>query len=235
MLLWGCFSLWEARSPPPPLSLPPSARAANGACAEPRGRLRAAMAPAAGCGRVAAVSCLVLCASLLLPRALLPRGGGRTEPGAAPPDGKSPRRAAGARTGLPAATRGCPGLRGRPLREPSGAQRFVPLPGLPPVFSALLSRSRLFAVLGSCFVSPLPQRAASVAESQRFPAVFRFKASSFCCWSAAGVFVRNKSSVKPSSYSHRLVSQCRAPDAVSTRHAPVVSVPPVLPLAWPRL
>ncbi|XP_025890472.1 protein RIC-3 isoform X2 [Nothoprocta perdicaria] len=45
-------------------------------------------------GKVAAVSCLVLCVSLLLPRAFLPRGGGRPEPGAAPsaapapPDGK---------------------------------------------------------------------------------------------------------------------------------------------------
>nr|XP_047925896.1 protein RIC-3 [Anser cygnoides] len=45
------------------------------------------MAPSA-CGRVAAVSCLVLCASLLLPRAFVSRGGGRTEPGAAPPEGK---------------------------------------------------------------------------------------------------------------------------------------------------
>ncbi|XP_027507136.1 protein RIC-3 isoform X1 [Corapipo altera] len=46
------------------------------------------------CCRVAAVSCLVLCLSLLLPRTFLPRGGGRQEPGAAPhaapapPDGK---------------------------------------------------------------------------------------------------------------------------------------------------
>uniref|UniRef100_A0A8C7EFH3 Resistance to inhibitors of cholinesterase protein 3 N-terminal domain-containing protein n=1 Tax=Nothoprocta perdicaria TaxID=30464 RepID=A0A8C7EFH3_NOTPE len=32
-------------------------------------------------GKVAAVSCLVLCVSLLLPRAFLPRGGGRPEPG----------------------------------------------------------------------------------------------------------------------------------------------------------
>ncbi|OPJ73875.1 protein RIC-3 isoform A [Patagioenas fasciata monilis] len=46
------------------------------------------------CCRVAAVSCLVLCVSLLLPRTFLSRGGGRQEPGAAPlaapapPEGK---------------------------------------------------------------------------------------------------------------------------------------------------
>nr|XP_054490645.1 protein RIC-3 isoform X1 [Agelaius phoeniceus] len=40
------------------------------------------------CCRVAAVSCLVLCVSLLLPRTFLPRAGGRQEPGAAPPEGK---------------------------------------------------------------------------------------------------------------------------------------------------
>ncbi|XP_071415018.1 protein RIC-3 isoform X2 [Pithys albifrons albifrons] len=38
------------------------------------------------CCRVAAVSCLVLCVSLLLPRTFLPRGAGRQEP--AQPDGK---------------------------------------------------------------------------------------------------------------------------------------------------
>ncbi|XP_074005448.1 protein RIC-3 isoform X3 [Numenius arquata] len=46
------------------------------------------------CCRVAMVSCLVLCVSLLLPRTFLSRGGGRQEPGAAPlaapapPEGK---------------------------------------------------------------------------------------------------------------------------------------------------
>ncbi|KAM6068424.1 protein RIC-3 isoform 2-T2 [Theristicus caerulescens] len=46
------------------------------------------------CCRVAVVSCLVLCVSLLLPRAFFSRGGGRQEPGAAPlaapapPEGK---------------------------------------------------------------------------------------------------------------------------------------------------
>ncbi|XP_065611821.1 protein RIC-3 [Cyrtonyx montezumae] len=41
------------------------------------------------CRRVAAVSCLVLCVSFLLPRTFLSRGaGGRREPGAAPPEGK---------------------------------------------------------------------------------------------------------------------------------------------------
>uniref|UniRef100_A0A8B9Q1F4 RIC3 acetylcholine receptor chaperone n=1 Tax=Apteryx owenii TaxID=8824 RepID=A0A8B9Q1F4_APTOW len=45
-------------------------------------------------GKVAMVSCLVLCVSLLLPRTFLSRGGGRQEPGAAPlaapapPEGK---------------------------------------------------------------------------------------------------------------------------------------------------
>ncbi|XP_042640453.1 protein RIC-3 isoform X2 [Tyto alba] len=42
----------------------------------------------AACRRLAAASCLVLGVSLLLPRALLPRGGGRQEPAAAPPEGK---------------------------------------------------------------------------------------------------------------------------------------------------
>ncbi|KAF1546148.1 Protein RIC-3, partial [Eudyptula albosignata] len=46
------------------------------------------------CCRVAVVSCLMLCVSLLLPRTFLSRGGGRQEPGAAPlaapapPEGK---------------------------------------------------------------------------------------------------------------------------------------------------
>ncbi|XP_064921362.1 protein RIC-3 isoform X1 [Columba livia] len=50
--------------------------------------------PYSTCCRVAAVSCLVLCVSLLLPRTFLSRGGGRQEPGAAPlaapapPEGK---------------------------------------------------------------------------------------------------------------------------------------------------
>ncbi|XP_053924474.1 protein RIC-3 isoform X1 [Cuculus canorus] len=39
----------------------------------------------ARCCRVAALSCLVLCVSLLLPRTFLSRGGGKHEPGAAPP------------------------------------------------------------------------------------------------------------------------------------------------------
>lgn len=178
MLVWGCFSLWEARSPPPPLSLPPSARAANGACAEPRGRLRAAMAPAAGCGRVAAVSCLVLCASLLLPRALLPRGGGRTEPGAAPPDGKSPLRAAAARMGLPGATRGCPGLPGAEGPPAEGAERgstFRASPGPAPGFLGPSLSQQVVRGVGVVFCVSSPSACCQRCRKPTFPCGVSFQ------------------------------------------------------------
>lgn len=72
-------------------------RCAEGPVTAPR-RWRVAMAYSTCC-RVAMVSCLVLCVSLLLPRTFLSRGGGRQEPGAAPlaapapPEGKRPPRA----------------------------------------------------------------------------------------------------------------------------------------------
>lgn len=72
-------------------------RCAEGPVTAPR-RRRVAMAYSTCC-RVAMVSCLVLCVSLLLPRTFLSRGGGRQEPGAAPlaapapPEGKRPPRA----------------------------------------------------------------------------------------------------------------------------------------------
>lgn len=124
-----------ARSPSPRLapsaSRPTHARATR-ACAAPGGRLTvrngcpaAAMAPST-CRRVAAVSCLVLCVSLLLPRTFLSRGGGgRQEPGAAPlaapapPEGKRPPPAALRRS------RAAPGLAaaGTRLCAPRGAAR----------------------------------------------------------------------------------------------------------------
>lgn len=137
-----------------PLSFPPSARAPPAAparspvAASRLGGGGAAMAPSA-CGRVAAVSCLVLCASLLLPRAFVSRGGGRTEPGAAPPEGKSPLRAAEARTGLPA----LPGRCGAAAaRQALGGLCLSPSPRCARPFAFT---ERDFRCCRSRFVSPL--------------------------------------------------------------------------------
>lgn len=91
------------------------------------------------CCRVAAVSCLVLCVSLLLPRTLLPRAGGRQEPGAAPPEGKRPLLAAAPplsapRPGTARCRWGEPGAGGlRGLREGPGLRRPVWKPSVVPL------------------------------------------------------------------------------------------------------